>query len=151
MEENNHQLYSKNLSIGVLQLQYTERAMPSDISNNLVLWAKLFNADTWEDFKAVAKDYPAIKEVGDLMLKMNVDQKDREILEAQRKFREQYASQYTAGYTDAEEKLTPLIDELQEQVDKQAQDLEAANRTIAGKDAAIAKLQAEIDALKTNY
>ena len=75
------------------------------------------------------------------MLMMNVDQKEREILEGQRRYREQVASQYTAGYTDAEEKLTPVIDELQEKVD-------AANQTIAEKDATIAKLQAENEALK---
>ncbi len=68
------------------------------------------------------------------MLMMNVDQKEREILEGQRRYREQVASQYTAGYTDAEEKLTPVIDELQGKVD-------AANQTIA-------KLQAEIEELK---
>ncbi|MCR5156092.1 MAG: hypothetical protein K6C96_05390 [Butyrivibrio sp.] len=76
------------------------------------------------------------------MLMMNVDQKEREILEGQRRYREQVASQYTAGYTDAEEKLTPVIDELQEKVD-------AANQTIAEKDATIANLKAEIEDLKS--
>ena len=52
------------------------------------------------------------------MLQMNADDATREALEAQRKYREQYASQYKAGYTDCEEKLTPIIEEL---VDKLAQ------------------------------
>ncbi len=103
--------------------------------------SNLFNAKTWEEFKAIACDNPVIKEVGDLMLMMNVDQKEREILEGQRRYREQVASQYTAGYTDAEEKLTPVIDELQEKLD-------AANQTIAKDKEIIAKLQAEIEELK---
>ena len=141
MEEKTHQIYSKNLSIGVLQLQYIDNATEVDSNNNLVFWAKLFNAKTWEEFKDIACDNPVIKEVGNLMLMMNMDQKEREILEGQRRYREQVASQYTAGYTDAEEKLTPVIDELQEKID-------AANQTIAEKDATIAKLQAENEALK---
>ena len=45
----------------------------------------------------------------------------------QRRYREQMASQYTAGYTDAEEKLGAVI---------------------AEKDALIAKLQAELKSIK---
>lgn len=118
MEEKTHQIYSKNFSIGVLQLQYRNKATRKDKSNNLVFWANLISAETWEEFKALAEDDPAIKEVGNLMLQMNADDATREALEAQRKYREQYASQYKAGYTDCEEKLTPIIEEL---ADKLAQ------------------------------
>ncbi|MBE5825129.1 MAG: Rpn family recombination-promoting nuclease/putative transposase [Butyrivibrio sp.] len=144
MEEKTHQIYSKNLSIGVLQLQYIDNATEVDSNNNLVFWAKLFNAKTWEEFKDIACDNPVIKEVGDLMLMMNMDQKEREILEGQRRYREQVASQYTAGYTDAEEKLTPVIDELQEKIDAANKTISEDKKTIAERDKTIADLQAQL-------
>ena len=58
----------------------------------------------------------------------------KEILEGQRRYREQMASQYTAGYTDAEEKLNAVIAE--------------KDAIISDKDALIAKLQAELDSFK---
>lgn len=134
MDTVDHKIYSENFSIGVVQLKYLENATQKDSDNNLVYWAKLINAETWEEFKALAGDNPAIEEVGNIMLQMNVDDETREILEAQRRYREQYASQYTAGYTDAEEKYQPIIAE--------------KDATIAEKDATIAELQTEIKRLK---
>ena len=64
------------------------------------------------------------------MLQMNVDDEKREILEAQRRYREQYASQYTAGYTDAEEKYMSIIKEKDE--------------SLAAKDAILIKLLAQL-------
>lgn len=51
------------LGVNVLQLNQTKIATEEDINNNLVYWANLFMATTWEDFKALAKDNPAIKEM----------------------------------------------------------------------------------------
>ncbi len=126
MEENTHEIYSKNISVGVVQLQYTQNATTKDKEDNLVYWANLFNARTWEEFRALANGNPAIEEVGKLMLILNVDDQQREALEAQRRYREQYASQYTAGYTDAEDVLKPVISDLNEQVS----DLSAQNANL---------------------
>ncbi len=95
----------------MLQLRHIELATDEDKNNNLIYWAKLFNASTWEEFKALAKENTSIEEVGNLIFTLNSDDQTREILEGQRRYREQMASQYTAGYTDCEEKLTPIIKE----------------------------------------
>lgn len=116
MEETTHQIYSKNFSIGVLQLQYRNKATKNDKLSNLLFWADLISAETWEEFKALADGNPDIEEVGNLMLQMNVDDEKREALEAQRKYREQFNSQYTAGYTDCEDKLNPIISDLSDEV-----------------------------------
>ncbi len=50
------------------------------------------------------------------MLILNTTDQEIEILEGQRRYREQMATQYTAGYTDAEEKLNPVISGLNKQV-----------------------------------
>lgn len=111
----------------MLQLNHTDIATTEDIDNNLVYWAKLFKASTWEEFKALAKGNPDIEEVGNLIFTLNYDNQAKEILEGQRRYREQMNTQYTAGYTDAEEKY-------------QAE--------LADKDAALADKDAEIAALR---
>ena len=63
------------------------------------------------------------------------------MLEGQRRYREMMASQYTAGYTDAEEKFEEIIANKDATIaDKDA--------TIADKDALIKKLEKELKALK---
>ena len=69
-----------------------------------------------------------------MIFTINSDDQTKEILEGQRRYREQMASQYTAGYTDAEEKLSAVISE--------------KDALISKKDALIAKLQAELKSIK---
>ncbi len=139
MDTVDHEKYTDKISIGVVQLNQIENATQKDHDNNLVYWAKLINASTWEEFKALADGSPAIEEVGDLMLQMNVDSEKREALEAQRRYREQYASQYTAGYTDAEEKYIPIIAEKDTTISEQNVTISEQNDKISQMDATIAQ------------
>ena len=132
----NHKLYSDIIGINVLQLNHTGLATQKDIDNNLVYWANLFKATTWEDFKALAKDNPAIEEVGTMIFELNYDNQAKEILEGQRRYREQMNSQYTAGYTDAEEKCKAEIAEKERLIAK-------IDAEIAEKHSKISKLQSE--------
>ena len=88
----------------MLQLNHTDFATKEDVNNNLVYWANLFKATTWEEFKKLAKDHPDIEEVGNMIFELNYDNQAKELLEGQRRYREQMNTQYVAGYTDAEEK-----------------------------------------------
>ena len=93
----------------MLSLNQTDAATIDDIDNNLVYWADLFQASTWEEFKKLAEGNPDIEEVGNLILELNTDNQAKEILEGHRRYREMMASQYTAGYTDAEDKYVTLL------------------------------------------
>ena len=130
MDTVDHQIYSDKIGIGVVQLNQIKNATNTDRENNLVYWAKLISAETWEEFKALADGSPAIEEVGDLMMQINADNEKKTVLEAQRKYREVVASQYAAGVEDTEEKLKPIIEE--------------QKAVIAEKDATIAKLQEQL-------
>jgi predicted transposase/invertase (TIGR01784 family) len=123
----NRHLYTDKFGINMLQLNHTDLATKEDIRNNLVYWADLFKATTWEEFKSLAKNHPDIEEVGNLIFELNYDNQAKELLEGQRRYREQMNSQYTAGYTDAEEKY---------------------ESELAKKDATIAELQAELEKYK---
>lgn len=109
----NHHLYTDKFGINMLQLNHTDLATQEDVRNNLVYWADLFKATTWEEFKNLAKNHPDIEEVGNLIFELNYDNQAKELLEGQRRYREQMNSQYTAGYTDAEEKYENEIVKLQ--------------------------------------
>ncbi len=140
MDTVDHKIYSDKISIGVVQLKQIENATKEDGDNNLVFWAKLINAETWEEFKALAEGNPNIEEVGNLMLQMNVDDEKREALEAQRRYREQTASMYTAGYTDAEDKYKAILKE------KDAEKEAALKEKDAEKEAALKEKDAEKEA-----
>ena len=108
-----HKKYTDFIGINVLQLNQTKIATPEDIDNNLVYWANLFKATTWDDFKALAKDNPAIEEVGTMIFELNYDNQAKELLEGQRRYREQMATEYAAGVRDAKKEMQDVIDGLE--------------------------------------
>ena len=125
----NHHLYTDKFGINMLQLNHTDLATKEDIRNNLVYWANLFKATTWEEFKNLAKNHPDIEEVGNLIFELNYDNQAKELLEGQRRYREQMNSQYTAGYTDAEEKYENEIVKLQAELKTLQEELEQYKST----------------------
>jgi predicted transposase/invertase (TIGR01784 family) len=157
-----HELYSTDLGINVLQLNHIDNATQDDIDNNLVYWAKLFRATTWEEFIALADGNEIIEEVGDLIFTLNTDDQSKELLEGRRRYREQLATSYAAGEINATKKLNSVIEEKDAIIaDKDATiadnkatiaDKNATiadkDATIADKDATIAELQARIKELE---
>ena len=125
----NHHLYTDKFGINMLQLNHTDLATQEDINHNLVYWANLFKATTWEEFKKLAKDHPDIEEVGNMIFELNYDNQAKELLEGQRRYREQMNSQYTAGYTDAEEKYENEIVKLQAELKTLQAELEKYKST----------------------
>ncbi|MBO4456164.1 MAG: Rpn family recombination-promoting nuclease/putative transposase [Butyrivibrio sp.] len=118
-----HKIYTEKFGINMLQLNHTDLATKEDIDNNLVYWANLFKATTWEEFKALAKDNPTIEEVGTMIFELNYDNQAKELLEGQRRYREQMATEYAAGVIDAKKELQPIIDDLE----KKSANLESKN------------------------
>lgn len=125
----NRHLYTDKFGINMLQLNHTDLATQEDIVNNLVYWANLFKATTWEEFKNLAKNHPDIEEVGNLIFELNYDNQAKELLEGQRRYKEQMNSQYTAGYTDAEEKYENEIVKLQAELKTLQAELEKYKST----------------------
>ena len=90
-----------------------------------------------------------------MIFELNYDNQAKEILEGQRRYREQMNSQYTAGYTDAEEKYETVIAEKDNMLSEkdatiaQKDDmLSEKDATIANKDSEIAQLRAELEKYK---
>ncbi len=83
-----------------------------------------------------------------MIFELNYDNQAKELLEGQRRYREQMNSQYTAGYTDAEEKYEPEIAKMKTTITEQGNALVKKDATIADKDSEIAKLRAELEKYK---
>lgn len=84
--------YSTLLSLYVLNLNHADLATEEDIKNGLVLWARMFNAKTWEEFHAIGEQFQAAKEVARVMYGVNVNTPERTYFEAHRKYLETKAT-----------------------------------------------------------
>jgi hypothetical protein len=84
-------------------------------------------AATWEELASLAQGRAEVEEVADLILELNTDNQTKEILEGQRRYREQMATQYAAGRLDTQKEYEAII---------------------ADKDKTISELLAEIERLK---
>lgn len=145
LNKRTYEQYSDMIGINVLQLQYLELATQEDVDNDLVYWAKLFKANTWEEIQTLVQEREDLAEVADMILELNTDNQAKEILEGQRRYREQMASQYAAGCIDTEEKYRVKLEEKNkvieekdkrleakdEVIEEQGKELDAANQTIA--------------------
>ncbi len=73
-----------------------------------------------------------------MIFELDYSNREKDILEGQRRYREQMNSMYTAGYTDAEEKYLAEIAEKDASIAK-------LDAEIAEKKASIAKIQADLE------
>lgn len=73
-----------------------------------------------------------------MIFELDYSNREKDILEGQRRYREQMNSMYTAGYTDAEEKYLAEIAEKDAAIAK-------LDAEIAEKKASITKIQADLE------
>lgn len=99
----NYRPYSTLLGINVLYLTQTELASNKDIDNGLVYWAKLFQATTWEDLKALINTRAEFEEVAKVMYNSNIQDQEKTLFEAHQKFVMDRMSAYDEGYEEAKE------------------------------------------------
>ncbi len=144
----NHKPYSDMIGINVLNLKYINLATQEDIENGLVYWAKLFLADTWEELKSLLLDHLDIEEVADMILELNTDDQAKAILEGQRRYKEQLATQYAVGRMDEREACKEEMEKLQDEVNTANATISDLNATITNKDVEITDLQALVATLK---
>ncbi len=91
-----------------------------------------------------AKNHPDIEEVEKLIFELNYADQEKYILEGQRRYREQMNSQYTAGYTDAEEKCKAEIAKKDAEIAEKERLIAKIDAEIAEKERLIAEKEAEI-------
>ena len=104
------------LKLNVLYLKKTDLATEEDKKNNLVYWAELFKATTWEDLIALCDDRPEFEEVATAMYKTNTIPQERTIMEAHERYvldkQAAYDTGYYTGYDTAKEEYQDKIDKM---------------------------------------
>ena len=114
----------------------------SFIRNRFRLYTDKFGINVLQfNYIFFAKNHPGIDEVEKLIFELNYTDQEKYILEGQRRYREQMNSQYTAGYTDAEEKCKAEIAEKERLIAKIDAEIAEKERLIAEKEAEIARTQ----------
>lgn len=127
----NHQVYSSLLSVNVLYLDQTELATKEDYEYDLVHWAKVFKATTWEELNALVKGNAALEEVANIMYKSNIIPEEQTLIEGHKRFLAQKRGAYEAGILKGKE-----------------EEKERTEKIIAEKDKEIAALKEELEKLK---
>ena len=93
---------------------------------------------------SLAENHLGIEEVETLIFELNYADQEKYILEGQRRYREQMNSQYTAGYTDAEEKCKAKIAKKDAEIAEKERLIAKIDAEIAEKERLIAEKEAEI-------
>lgn len=66
-------LYTDKFNLFVVELNNTEIATKEDVDNNIVAWAKLFKAKTWEEIKMITKENPSMNSTAEAIYKSTAD------------------------------------------------------------------------------
>jgi len=144
----NYQPYSSLLNINMLYLNHTELATDKDIKNDLVHWAKLFRATTWEEVKSIVAVNPTFEEVATSLYTSNIQDEERTIFEAHEKFlmdqKNLYSSGYSAGVKDSAEKVEAAVAEKDAAVTEKDAAVAEKDAAVAEKDAAVAEKDAAV-------
>ena len=155
MNVKNHQIYTKNLAINVLQLNQVELATDEDKANNLDHWARLFVAETWEEMKTLVTEHPEFEEAVNMIYKANADDSVKYAIEAENKFRAINAAQYEAGYAAAKEEYAEelrlnaqAMQEMGQALHEKDQTIQKKNQALQEKDQALQEKDNEIELLK---
>lgn len=122
----NHQKYSDNITLNVIDLSHIDLATDEDKKYQIDKWAMLFKATTWEEIKMLATESEYLKEASETIFRMSAD----DLVRKRCRDREEY-------YQD-----------IQNYERKIEQDRIEHEKTLSEKDAQIQQLLAEIEALK---
>lgn len=127
----NHEIYSDNFTLSVVNLSRTDLATEEDKKYQIDHWAKLFKATTWEEIRMLASKNDSIREASDTIFLLSAEANIRKrCLD-----REEY-------YRDIR-----TYNKIIAEKDALFQRAAAEN---AKKDALIQKLRSEIELLKSN-
>lgn len=134
------------IGINVLNLKCIDLATQEDIDNGLVYWGKLFMVTTWEELQSLVQGHEDAEEVADMILELNTDNQAKEILEGQRRYREQMATAQACLLKA--QKIQKEYEDLSAEIAEKKRTIAENERTIAENEQTIAQLQAEIERLK---
>lgn len=137
MNKRNYEIYSSQIQVKMLNLTQMDKALPEDAE--ILKWAKLFKASTWEELQALANENDAFMEVCDTMYALNQDERIKwECLG-----REMYERDLATAKA-VKEKLNSTISEQDATITKQSATISEQDATISEQSATISEQNSHI-------
>ena len=106
-----HEIFSRNFRIIVVQLKENKQAKEREINSGLARWARLFLAETWEELQEIIKESDWMAETVYTLRNLTEDEKIRLECEARERYEHEQASLYGSGLREGrleEQKNTEL-------------------------------------------
>lgn len=147
----NHQKYSDNLTLHVIDLSHIDMATDEDKKYHIHKWALLFKATTWEEIKMLAPTNEYFQEASDTIFRMSADDLVRKRCRDREEYYQDlrnYEKKIELDRLEHEQDLRNYERVIAENEAKYQQDHRSFEQTIAEKDALISQLLAENEALK---
>ena len=141
----NHQIYSDSLTLSVVNLSRIDLATEEDKQYDIVHWAMLFKATTWEELKMLAAENEYLNEASNTMYLMSADERIRKQCLDREEYYQDLRS-YERAIAERDNTITQKDDTIAKQVNALAQ----KDNTIAQQESQIQQLIAEINILKNN-
>lgn len=157
MNTENHQIYSDNLKLYVLDLTQINAATPEDKSYQIDYWASLFKAKTWEDMKMLAEKNKYLEEATQTIFRMSAEEqvikrcRDREDYYSDLRSYDQELARRASVLAEMDQTIAEkdnIIAEKDQAIAEKLQAIAEKDNTIAEKDNTIAQLQKEMAELK---
>ena len=151
-----NQIYTDKIHISNINLKAIDLATEEDKINGLVLWAKLFKAESWEELNMLAQENPKIDQTISSVWQLTQDEEIREQMR-RREENEYICESMRREVEEAKRKAEEAernLEEAERKAEKAAEKAvkEAAEKaaiTIAEKDQKIEELMARIRELET--
>lgn len=142
-----HKKYSDNFRLSVLQLKHTELATEEDRHWGLDLWAKFFNADSWEVIHMLAQKNPYIADAAQTVYHVSEDDRIRAMCEAREEGEKTQRTIHLLHQME-QERSKQELQQMHDNLQQANQRLQQQDRTIQSIKEENARLLAELKALK---
>lgn len=147
MDEETHRIYSRKIGLNVLCLKNIEYATQRDRESGLYYWAKLFEAETWEDLKAIAGGDVRMSDVVMTLAELSEDEKIRMQCEARERY-EQMVRMERAAEERQRRVLEEALKAANEKVEAANEQVKEANARVQSAVVKNEQLEAELQQLR---
>ena len=153
----NHEVYSDNITLSVVDLNQIELATKEDKAYHIDYWASLFKADSWEVIKMLAEKDNYIKEASKTIFELSSDEmiqkqcRDREEYYLDKRAMERIMEEQKAQLAEKDSRLSKQSMQLAEkdsQLSQQSEQLAKKDNQITAQANEIAELKAQLAKLQ---
>ncbi len=161
----NHQVYSDNFVLTVIDLTRIDLATEEDKKFHIDDWARLFKATTWEEIRMISEKDETIRDAAETIYELSQDQLVREQCRAREDYNRQmdyynrqisdynrqmdYYNRQISDYNRQMDYYSKQIDDYKRQTDNYSRQIDDYSRQLSDQKKQLEEQQAEIERLKS--